>query len=259
MEKISVRGASIASVSIGGTLDVAPLHFIWAHGWGQDHRAFLPTAAALERRGAHTLLDFPGFGQSPPPPGDWGTTDYADAVADWLSTLPRRRRIWAGHSFGCRVGLQLAARHPDAIDGLLLVAAAGLPRSRTLVQQLKIKSKVAAFKVVKLLPRLGIDTTSLKNKFGSADYRNAGPMRPIFVKVVREDLTDVARDVRCPVQLVFGADDNETPPEIGERLAKLIPNANISILPRLDHYTILTAGSHQVQHQLERLLGRMPP
>jgi pimeloyl-ACP methyl ester carboxylesterase len=259
MQKATVLDAPLAYVSIGATVGSAPLHFIWGHGWGQDHRAFLPLATALERRGTHWLLDFPGFGESPPPPANWTTADYADAMADWLSALPRTRRIWIGHSFGCRVGLQLAARHPDMIDGLFLIAAAGLPRTRTLLQQIRIKTRIAAYKTLKFLPRLGVDTTSMRNKFGSADYRSAGPMRAIFVKVVQEDLTDTARRVLCPVQLVYGALDDETPPEIGYRLAKLIPNASVSVLPRFDHYTILASGAHQVQNQIERFVGRIQP
>jgi pimeloyl-ACP methyl ester carboxylesterase len=259
MDKVVLRDAPVACQSIGAAIGTAPLHFIWAHGWGQDHRVFLPLATALERRGTHSLVDFPGFGESPPPPAAWSTADYADAMADWLATLPRAKRVWIGHSFGCRVGLQLAARHPDAIDGLFLVAAAGLQRTRTPLQQLKIKLRVAAYKSLRFLPRLGIDTTALRSKFGSADYRNAGPMRPILVKVVQEDLTDVARRVRCPVQLVYGELDDETPFEIGHRLAKLIANASVSVLPRFDHYTILTAGAHQVQHQLERFVSGIQP
>ena len=259
MDKVVLRDAPTAWQSVGAAVGTAPLHFIWAHGWGQDHRAFLPLATALERRGTHSLVDFPGFGDSPPPPAAWSTADYADAMADWLSTLPRAKRIWIGHSFGCRVGLQLAARHADAIDGLFLVAAAGLQRTRTPLQQLKIKMRVTAYKSLKFLPQLGIDTTALRAKFGSADYRNAGPMRPILVKVVQEDLTDVARAVRCPVQLVYGEFDDETPPEIGQRLAKLVPNAAVSVLPRFDHYTILTSGAHQVQHQLEKFVSGIAP
>ena len=181
-------------------------------------------------------------------------------MADWLSTLPRAKRIWIGHSFGCRVGLQLAARHPDAIDGLFLVAAAGLQRTRTPLQQLKIKMRVAAYKSLRFLPRLGIDTTSLRSKFGSADYRNAGPMRPILVKVVQEDLTDVARRVRCPVQLVYGELDDETPARDRTPPGKAHSRTRASASCRdFDHYTILTSGAHQVQHQLERFVSGIQP
>jgi pimeloyl-ACP methyl ester carboxylesterase len=244
-------------VSLGAPLGTAPLHFIWAHGWGHDHRAFLPLAYAFERRGSHSLVDFPGFGQSPPPPTSWTTADYADSTAEWLAGLPRMRRIWIGHSFGCRVGLQLAARHPEAVDAMFLIAAAGLQRTRTPLEQLTLKTRVAAYKSLKLLSRLGVDTSAMRNRFGSADYRNAGSMRGVLVNVVREDLSDVARQVRCPVELVYGEQDTETPPEMGQRFAKLIPGATFTLLPRFDHITILTSGLHQVQNQLDGFISRV--
>ena len=77
------------------------------------------------------LIDFPGFGASPRPRDDWGTAESPTRVRCCSSNFPDAR-IWVGHSFGCRVGIQLAARHGSLIDGLFLVAAAGLPRRRSL-------------------------------------------------------------------------------------------------------------------------------
>lgn len=259
MRTFDANGAALSYASLGAAPDQAPLQLFWAHGWGQDHRAFLPMATALQGMGSHILFDFPGFGHSPQPEQVWGTADYADAAASFLASLPRGRRIWIGHSFGCRVGLQLAARHPDLVDGLFLIAAAGLPRPRTLTQQAQIKSRVWTFKLLKALPKFGVDTAAAREKFGSADYRAAGEMRPIFVKVVSENLSEVARQVQVPVQLVYGALDDDTPPAIGEMFAKLIPKAELTVLPRFNHYTILTEGAHQVQHQLGRFVSRIAP
>jgi pimeloyl-ACP methyl ester carboxylesterase len=251
--RFTAKGAVHATESAGLPLDAATPHVIWAHGWGQDRSAFRPLAGSLARFAHHTLIDFPGFGDSPRPPEDWDTADYADAVAEWLATLPRGRRVWVGHSFGCRVGLRLAARHPQAIDAMVLVAAAGLKRQRSLVERMRIAIRVRLFKALKLLERLGLDISAQKQKFGSADYRNAGAMRPIFVKVVAEDQTEVAQKIRCPVTLIYGAGDQETPPEIGERLSRLIPGSTLKILPGLDHYTVLTDGAPQVVAEVARL------
>ena len=259
MQVVEVAGARLAYLPLGPPLDQAPVQVIWAHGWGQDHRAFLPMAQAMQGRGAQILLDFPGFGASPRPSETWGTADYADAAAAFLKALPRARRIWVGHSFGCRVGLQLAARHPDAVDGLFLIAAAGLPRPRPLVQRMRIKARLWTFKLLKSLPKFGIDTSAARTRFGSADYRNAGEMRPIFVKTVGENLTDVAKAVPVPVQLVYGGQDDDTPPAVGEQFARLIPEGALTVIPRFDHHTILTEGAHQVQHQLGRFIARIAP
>lgn len=254
MLKAQSAGATFSYAALGAPPGADALQLIWAHGWGQDHRAFLPLAAQIERAGSHLLLDFPGFGESPPPPSAWGTEDYADAVAAWLATLPRAPRVWIGHSFGCRVGLQLAARHPASLDGLVLVAAAGLRRRRTLAQRLRLGMRVALYKALKQLGRLNFPVERWRGRFGSSDYRSAGAMRPVLVKVVQEDLTDIARHVRCPTLLVYGSADRETPPEIGRRLEQLIPNARLVLVEGFDHYSILGDGRHQVLHHMSQFL-----
>jgi len=236
--------------------DGGPL-LIWAHGWGHTHRALLPIAESLRPIASSKLIDFPGFGESPMPPAVWGTADYADAAAEWLRTLPPGRHIWIGHSFGCRVGLQLAARHPDALQGLFLVAAPGLPPRRSPKARIRIAARRWAFRIVRILTPEGPARDRLRERFGSADYRRAGAMRPILVKTVSEDLSDAARAVRCPVVLVYGENDRETPPEIGERLKTLIPNAQLFVLRGFDHWNVLTDGQHQLTHRLSEFLERL--
>jgi pimeloyl-ACP methyl ester carboxylesterase len=254
MTAFTAKGAVHATAELGRPLGPGIPHVIWGHGWGQDHRALLPLARSLEWAAHHTLVDFPGFGESPRPATDWDTADYADALAEWLVTLPRGRRIYVGHSFGVRVALRLAARHPDALDGMVLAAGAGLKRRRTLLETLRIALRVRAFKALKLLERLGVDVSARKARFGSADYRNAGAMRPIFVRVISEDQTEVARSIRCKVSLLYGERDTETPPEIGERLSRLIPGATLKVVPGLDHYSILTDGGPQIVYAVSQML-----
>lgn len=254
LDHFTARGARHAYASLGLPLDDAPAHVIWAHGWGRTHADFLGLAGSLERRAHHTLLDFPGFGESPRPADDWSTAEYAEALAAWLAGLPRRKTIYVGHSFGGRVGLRLAARHPELIDGMVLAGAAGLKPQRSLWRRAQIFWRVRAFKTLKLLERLGVDVSRRKARYGSADYRNAGAMRPIFVKVASEDQTEAAKTVRCPVALYYGSLDTEAAPDIGERLSKLIPNARLRIIPGLDHFTILTDGAPQIVHAVDSML-----
>ena len=80
-------------------------------------------------------------------------------------------------------------------------------------------------------------------------------MRDILINVVNEDLSEVATRITCPVHLVFGSRDTETPPDIGERLNSLIPGSQLAILDGQDHYTVLDEGRHQVAKRLKMLLG----
>ncbi|MCB1511031.1 MAG: alpha/beta hydrolase [Hyphomicrobiaceae bacterium] len=231
--------------------------FVWGHGWGQNRAAMAALAQTFSAFGSHTLVDFPGFGAAPPPPESWGTAEYADLMAAFISTLPPApETIWVGHSFGCRVGLQLAARHPGVISRMCLIAGAGLPRRRSAMEQARVTAKIYTYKTLRqLAPVIGLDTDKLRARFGSADYRNAGAMRSVLTRVVNEDLSEVAGKVRCPVLLVYGSKDTETPPEIGRRLEQLIPGAKLAVLDGLDHYSVLGEGRHQVARRLRDFLG----
>ncbi len=250
-------GVGLSFLQIGQTPGPDTLQLVWAHGWMHSHSTLLPMAQSMEKVCSNLLLDFPGFGNSPPPTEVWGTRQYADHVAAWLKTIPCRKRIWIGHSFGCRVGIQLASAYPELVDGLFLIAAAGLPPVRSLPQRIKIKFKVYCYKVLKMTVALGLSQEWLTRRFGSQDYINAGEMRPIFIKTISEDLTETAKLVQCPVRLIYGINDTETPPGIGKRFEKLIPNASLALLPRYDHISILMEGRHQVLHQLASFIEKV--
>ena len=253
-ETVRVSGAEMAVFDLGCESTAAAPLLVWAHGWGHTHRNLLPMAEATRRTGKSLLLDFPGFGASAPPAGAWGTEDYADAAAQWLAERTQGRRVWIGHSFGCRVGLQLAARHPGLLDGLFLIAAAGLPRHRSLPERARLAARRWTFRLARQLTPEGPARDRLRARFGSGDYARAGRLRPILVKVVNEDLTDIARAVRCPTMLVYGDQDRETPPEIGTRLDRLIPQSRLIVLRGFDHWSVLTDGRHQIVQRLSEFV-----
>jgi pimeloyl-ACP methyl ester carboxylesterase len=254
---IRVAGTAFATYGLAGAAPAAAPCLIWAHGWGHTHQALLPLAQAMRRQGDSWLVDLPGFGASPIPPAAWGTADYADAIAEWIATLPAGPKVWVAHSFGCRVGLQLAARHPRAVDALFLIAAAGLPPRRSLAAQVRRLPRRLAFRMLRAWTPEGEARDRLRERYGSADYRNAGAMRPVLVRAVGEDLSEVARAVRVPTVLIHGDGDRESPPEITERLHALIEGSRLNLLRGFDHWTILTDGRHQVTHLLGDLLGSL--
>ena len=237
----------------GVSVETLPI-FVWGHGWGQNHQAFMPMVESLRNQGTHYVLDFPGFGESPPPPEDWSTADYADAVAEWMSAQGFPPVIWVGHSFGCRVGVQIGARHPALLRSMCLVAAAGLKRKRPPLKRLYFFLRIRLFKALKVFLPKGEMREKILAKFGSADYKNAGPMRTIFIRVVNEDLSAEAAKISCPVRMVFGRNDTETPPEFGERYLGLMKDAELLVLDGHDHYSVLAGGRHQVIKVLHDLL-----
>jgi pimeloyl-ACP methyl ester carboxylesterase len=141
--------------------------FLWAHGWGQSGEALRGIAEGLKPLGRHILIDFPGFGQSPMPETPWTVRDYAAYLHKFLKTQKADRIIWVGHSFGCRVGIKLESLMPGFLNKMILIAAPGLKRKRTLWESIKFQTRMRSFKVLKLyskekslLKKSSISTTS---------------------------------------------------------------------------------------------------
>ncbi len=220
---------------------------IWAHGWGHSHKSFKHFITSLHHYGRHIALDFPGFGQSPEPPDGWGTKEHADALASWMKETNMPPVIWVGHSYGCRVGAQLAAHHPECVRAMVYIGGAGLRRPRPLPKRIYLYLRIRLFKLLCHIVPDGALKQRIMRFFGSADYnQTSGVMRRLFVRVVNEDLVEEAKKITCPVALIYGAEDTETPPSIGKKYNRLINNSELHLLEGQDHYSVLQGGRHRV-------------
>src|SRR5439155_11571600 len=103
------------------------------------------------------------------------------------------------------------------------------------IERARLNARRWAFRLMRSLTPDGPARDRLRQRFGSADYRQAGALRPILIKTVGEDLSESARAVRCPTVLVYGEHDRETPPEIGLRLKELIQGSQLYVLRGFDH------------------------
>jgi pimeloyl-ACP methyl ester carboxylesterase len=205
------------------------------HGWRRDHRDFVATLDGLDA----VAVDLPGFGATPAPPEPWGAADYAAAVEPVLDDLVVPVVV-LGHSFGGRVAVHLAARRPEAVSALVLT---GVP----LLRKAGTGRAPLSFRLARSLHRRGLvgdaRMEALRQRHGSADYRAAeGVMRDVFVRVVNESYEEQLAAVRCPVELVWGADDTEAPIAVAEEAAGLLADATLTRLPAAGHMTPLTAA-----------------
>jgi pimeloyl-ACP methyl ester carboxylesterase len=96
-------------------------------------------------------------------------------------------------------------------------------------------------------------------RFGSKDYQAAGPLRPILIRTVNEDLTESARSIACATLLVWGTDDTETPPWLARRYAELLgAKATLTLLPHKDHHLYTGTGAHLIGQKMRVWLGAQP-
>ncbi|WP_417456305.1 alpha/beta fold hydrolase [Kordiimonas sp.] len=222
---------------------------IWLHGWGMEHSSLSRLASLFKASHSNTLYDQPGFGKTPRLEDGAGTEQYADVLAAQLEAMPGSPHIIIGHSFGGRVAVQMAARHPGLVKAIVLIGGAGLRRRRSLAFKIKAFCLKLIGRAAQLLDKvLGTSfRAAYVERFGSADYKNAGALRPTFVRVVNEDLTLPAKASRCPALLIYGSDDTEAPPEIGRRFENLMPIARFVEVQGFDHWDILSRGAYQCE------------
>ena len=109
-----------ASVDAPSSGDRPP--FLLVHGLASNARMWDGVATALVEEGHRvSALDLRGHGRSSKPDGPYDVPTVADDVAAVIERSTIDRPVVAGQSWGGNVVLELAARHPGLIRGIVCV------------------------------------------------------------------------------------------------------------------------------------------
>ena len=101
----------------------APSHrlpVVLVHGYGMSSRYMMPLALELARDFAVYAPDLPGFGRSSKPRKVLDMVELADALAAWMACISLRRAVLVGNSMARHVIVEIAVRHSDRVDCLVL-------------------------------------------------------------------------------------------------------------------------------------------
>ncbi|HEY6538842.1 MAG TPA: alpha/beta hydrolase [Candidatus Dormibacteraeota bacterium] len=211
------------------------------HGWGASAATFAVLLSRARTGRRLVAIDLPGFGETQAGSANWSRELYADLVSRLIAEQGWGTVSLLGHSYGGGVAIRLAAAAATPVDRLLLCAPSGvrLPGSRA------AGARVQTFRLLRsgaerALPSRWSEPAVewLRQRMGSADYRAAGPLlRPILVRAVAEDLSELATTIRVPTLVLWGARDQELPlATYGRRLAELVPPAELIELPSSGHF-----------------------
>lgn len=209
------------------------------HGWGRrgaDFKRSLDGIPAL-------APDFPGFGASPPPKAVMGASGFAEMILPLLDEFDSPPLV-VGHSFGGRVAVCLAAKHPGRVGPLLLT---GVP----LLRAHPVRSPRTSFRLMRSLNRIGLVSDhrmeELRQSHGSADYRSAeGVMRAILVKVINESYEEQLKVIESQTLLLWGSEDTEVPVSVARAAVDIMRQAghaepHLSVVDGVGHHLPIEA------------------
>ncbi len=243
--RLIVDGSETFAAAGGRDFDPALPAVVFLHGAGMDHSVWALLARSFAHHGFCVLApDLPGHGHSAGAP-----LSSIAAMADWTAALIAAAGLRAaklvGHSMGSLVALETAARHPEKVTALgLIAAAAAVPVSADLINAAKSNDH-AAIDMVAIWGNgyratLGGSPVPGLWMLGGAE-RLLERARPgvLFNDLAacndyRDGLSAAAK-VTAPCVLILGSRDLMIPVKGGRALAAAIPASRLTVIEGAGH------------------------
>ncbi len=220
-------------------------YILFLHGSGQSHLTWVLQTRLLAYDGYNIVApDFPAHGLS----GGEALTSIEDMAA-WVLRLADGlgidRFILIGHSQGGLVALELAARHPERIDRLVLIGcAAAIPVNDYLVSASQDRLDAA----IKMMTGWGHGLRAHKHDNSQPGFSHLGFGRRLMAAnnkaALHADLTacnnytsgaDAAARITVPTLVILAGADKMTPVKFGKKLAEMITDATLVVVDRAGH------------------------
>jgi len=220
------------------------------HSLLADRASFDAVAPELSRSYRLIIPELPGFGRSQAVSG--GLAAVADRMAEVVADAAAGdHAIVLGNGYGGFVALQMAIRHPGIASRLILAdcGAAFSEPGREAFRNMAAASKAKGL--------MAITDVAMRRLF-APEFQDANPdlmrdRREAFLKTDAEvfraacdalatlDLRSELSNVKVPVLVMVGEQDEATPPPMSRELAAGLPDARLKIIPGCAHVPQLQA------------------
>lgn len=202
--------------------------YVLIHGIGMGRTVFADLVSHLDDSRGVVLIDLPGYGEAPEPERVLTMERTADLVAAFLGSAVREPAVVIGHSMGAQVALEIGARHPHAVDKLVLAGPSGDPTARSAPRQ-----------VGRLLRDLAVESPQVI-VVGAREYVRAGPhLTTKFRAMLAHRPEEVLPRVSAPTLVLRGENDLVSPREWCRRIADGLPDGRLAEIAGHGHETMI--------------------
>jgi len=248
---MQVQGMNVHLRDEGPRSDPVPV--VLLHGTSSSLHTWEGWAQVLKSKRRVIRFDLPGIGLTgPPPDADYRIERYVRFVAAMLDELGVARCVIAGNSFGGQVAWETALAHPERVEKLILVDAAGYPFQPV---SLPIGFLIARIPLLNRLMELTLPrrliASSLRNVYGDPGKVTPELVDRYFELTLREgNRRALARRfaqapagihperiaaLQLPTLILWGLRDQLIPPGDAERFHRDIAGSRLIVFDALGH------------------------
>jgi pimeloyl-ACP methyl ester carboxylesterase len=189
--------------------------FVLVHGLGVSSRYLIPLAEELARTHRVYAPDLPGWGRSTKLRPAILVAQHANALRTWMELAEVGPAVLIANSLGCQTIVDLAARFPSLVAGLILIGPTFDRTARSAWRQIlrfvRTKAPPSLFPILLL------------------DYTQSGARR--IWRTFRRNLNDpIERKIAvvdAPVLVIRGEKDPIAPRRWCDELAQAAPDARV--------------------------------
>lgn len=221
------------------------------HGYLESLLVWEEFIPPLYKKVRVVTLDLPGHGISVVQ-GDTHTMEFlADTVAAGVRALGITRCTVVGHSMGGYVALALCERHPELLDGLVLLSSTPYADSPEKAENRRREIALVQAGRKELLSRVAPAAGfAEENRARMADEiedlteqvfvtEDEGIVALLNGMIARKDRSEVLRTTKVPVLFILGRKDNYIPVETAEKMVAEHPEARVVWLENSGHMGFL--------------------
>lgn len=220
---------------------------VFLHGIGGRASGWAAIQQACAQAGYASLAwDMPGYGDSPliePCTFD----DLADALAALMDAQGVSQGILVGHSLGGMVALQMWARHPERVAGLVLAASSpAFGHGQGDFQKAFIAQRLAPLEAGQsmadvahaLVPTMlapGFDGPGLAQAKACMSSITPAAYKAALSALVQFEQRSALPTITVPTLCIAAEHDRTASPSVVQRMAEKIPHAQYLCLPGVGH------------------------
>jgi len=160
-----------------------------------------------------------------------------DHVVREMDAAGMERAVVGGNSLGGHIAARMALCHPDRVAGLILTGSSGLfERGFATVPRRPTETWIRA-KMREVFHDPVHITDELVNEMRTfmSSIRRVIHMIRIARCAKRDSLRELLPSITCPVLLIWGKNDDVTPPSVAREFHELLPNSQLHLLDECGH------------------------